>query len=244
MKRSMIISNHLFLHIFSKEKHIMLQCRKGLERLLGHHDISAKPDCPSDIKSKLNRWHYLWHIPDSENTEEHLSESGITPVLSTNTPITHAKQRQCKQCRTILWISSCSGLSDWLDRSLEGLDVIGGEERHIDWRIIRVKLAWSSSIIQRKDLGWDSLRSEVWCTFHSLRVWELHRNGEGVCLCACICVCVWQGGGGFRSERIEVTWAQTRGILWTSCVLTELMPLVLYSLYMHVLEFVFLSLWT
>lgn len=82
-----------------------------------------------------------------------------------------------------LCISTCSGSSDWLDRSSEAFDVIGGEARHIDWRIIRVKLAWSSSIIQRKDLGWDSLRSEVWCTFHSLSVGE---RGE----------CVWEWDGG------------------------------------------------
>lgn len=54
---------------------------------------------------------------------------------------------------------------DWLHRPSKAFDVIGGEARHIDRRIIRVKLAWSSSIIQRKNL------SEI----PSCRRWDVYK---------------------------------------------------------------------
>lgn len=49
--------------------------------------------------------------------------------------------------------AAAAGPADWPHRPSEAFDVIGGEERRIDRRIIRVKLAWSSSIIQRKDFS-------------------------------------------------------------------------------------------
>lgn len=148
--------------------------------------------------SETNGWNYLWHIPDSEKRQRSIQVNQRSrPVPSINTPITHAERRQCKQCgaRRSGFLAAVAP-SDWLDRSLEAFDVIGGEARHIDRRIIRVKLAWSFSIIQRKDLGWDSFRSEVWCTFNSLRVGELHRNQKSVYVRE-------EGGVERRSHRLR-----------------------------------------
>lgn len=68
--------------------------------------------------SDTNRWNYLWYIPDSKNTEVHLSRSETTPVLSINTPITHAMRHQCKQCRTIHsgFLAAVALLIGWIDR--------------------------------------------------------------------------------------------------------------------------------
>lgn len=112
---------------------------------------------------------------------------------SINTPVIPAKLCQCKQPRTIhSAFPAAAAPPDWLDRSSEAFDVIGGEARNIDPRIIRVELARVLFNNSRKGFRWDSLRSEVWCTFHSLRAGELQWSRA--------CVCVWGGAGGVAVE--------------------------------------------
>lgn len=169
-----IWSSHTALFVCKKRQTFVqiIQCRELSEKASLASQDPVGHDCPLNNNKRNKQVELsLTHPRQRKKVKEHPSQSVIMPVPSINTPITHAEWHQSKQCgaRRSGFLAAVAP-SDWLDRLLEAFDVIGGEARHIDRRIIRVKLAWSFSIIQRKDLGWDSFRSEVWCTFNSLRV--------------------------------------------------------------------------
>lgn len=81
--------------------------------ILGFCEMSAKPDSPPKQTGGIIR-----DIePDSKNTQEHLSQSAITPVPSINTLIIHAKRCRCKQCRTMhsAFFVAAAPLIGWID---------------------------------------------------------------------------------------------------------------------------------